>query len=157
MLEKITIEQADLNDAAEILDLQKLAYQSEAALYPDTAIPPLTQTIEEMEKDLSDQTVLKAVWEHRIIGSVRGRLKGSIGYIGRLIVHPEFQNRGIGTLLVRSLESSLSTAGRFELFTGQRSVRNLHLYEKLGYRTFRREKVDDSLTLVFMEKNAGNL
>ena len=35
---------ADLADAAAILELQKRAYQQEAALYDDWTIPPLTQT-----------------------------------------------------------------------------------------------------------------
>ena len=36
---------ADISDMAEIRDLQKLAYQTEAILYNDWTIPPLTQTI----------------------------------------------------------------------------------------------------------------
>ena len=43
------IERAKIEDAKEILDLQKLAYQSEAEIYNDYTIPPLTQTLEEME------------------------------------------------------------------------------------------------------------
>jgi hypothetical protein len=39
------ITQAAAADAAEILALQKLAYQSEAAIYQDYSIPPLTQTL----------------------------------------------------------------------------------------------------------------
>lgn len=35
-------------DAAAILALQKLAYQSEARLYNDFSIPPLLQTLEEL-------------------------------------------------------------------------------------------------------------
>ena len=41
----LTIEEAKVADAAEILALQKLAYQSEAELYGDDAIPPVTQTL----------------------------------------------------------------------------------------------------------------
>jgi ribosomal protein S18 acetylase RimI-like enzyme len=157
MIENLNIEKAGMDDAAEILDLQKLAYQSEAALYPGEPIPPLTQTLEEMKNDITGQLVLKAQKDRTVIGSVRGRLSESTCFIGRLIVHPDFQNRGIGTLLLRTLESRFPQAKRFELFTGHKSVRNLHLYEKLGYRVFRREKVSDSLTLVFLEKNAGIL
>jgi 2-aminoadipate transaminase len=42
------IDRATVEDAKEILDLQKLAYQSEAEIYNDYTIPPLTQTLEEM-------------------------------------------------------------------------------------------------------------
>jgi hypothetical protein len=41
---------------------------------------------------------------------------------------------------------------RYELFTGQRSARNLYLYQKLGYREFKRISVKDSIILVFFER-----
>jgi hypothetical protein len=65
------IETADVNDAQEILDLQKLAYQSEAAIHDNYMIPPLTQSLEEMEQDFPTQLFLKAVVNGRIVGSVR--------------------------------------------------------------------------------------
>ena len=53
------------------------------------------------------------------------------------------------------IESAFPKARRFELFTGHRSERNLHLYEKLGYREFKRVPATEDLTMVFMEKVAG--
>jgi hypothetical protein len=47
----VMIETADVRDAEELLDLQKLAYRSEAAIYDDYTIPPLTQSLAEMEAD----------------------------------------------------------------------------------------------------------
>ena len=38
------IEHASVTDAGEILALQKLAYESEARLYDDWDIPPMTET-----------------------------------------------------------------------------------------------------------------
>ena len=146
------IELADISDAQEILDLQKLAYQSEAALYHDYTIPPLTQSLEQMQEDLRKQVVFKATLDGKIIGSVRGYLRDGTCYIGRLIVHPEFQNRGIGTSLMKTIEQHFAQAQRYELFTGDRSERNLHLYHKLGYRVFRQEKLTDRTTIVFLEK-----
>jgi len=146
------IELADISDAQEILDLQKLAYQSEAALYHDYTIPPLTQSLEQMQEDLRKQVVFKATLDGKIIGSVRGYLRDGTCYIGRLIVHPEFQNRGIGTSLMKTIEQHFAQAQRYELFTGDRSERNLHLYHKLGYRAFRQEKLTDQTTIVFLEK-----
>jgi hypothetical protein len=43
------ITHAQGQDAADVLALQKLAYQSKADLYPSSLIPPLTQTLEEMQ------------------------------------------------------------------------------------------------------------
>lgn len=146
------IELADVSNAQEILDLQKLAYQSEAALYDDYTIPPLTQSLEQMREDFHKQVVFKATLDGRIIGSVRGYVRDGTCYIGRLIVHPEFQNRGIGTSLMNAIEQHFAQAQRYELFTGDRSKRNLHLYHKLGYRIFRQEKLNTKTTIVFLEK-----
>jgi ribosomal protein S18 acetylase RimI-like enzyme len=146
------IEPANVADAQEILDLQKLAYQSEAAIYNDYSIPPLAQSLEQMLVDFRQQVVLKATLNGSIIGSVRAYLRDGTCHIGRLIVHPEFQNRGIGTSLMNRIEQHFSKARRYELFTGERSARNLYLYQKLGYRIFRSARLTDKATAVFLEK-----
>jgi hypothetical protein len=65
------IKKAVITDAEAILNIQKLAYQSEAEISHDSLIAPLTQTLAEIEKDFSLQTVLKAVDSDIIVGSVR--------------------------------------------------------------------------------------
>lgn len=125
------IEQAGVEDAQEILDLQKLAYQREAAIYGEYEIPPLIQTLNEIRDDFQNQVFLKAAIDGRIIGSVRGHIRQRTCYVGRLIVHPEFQNQGIGTRLLMEIERTFRQAERFELFTGHRSERNLYLCHKV--------------------------
>jgi phosphoribosylanthranilate isomerase len=148
----VRIESAVLKDAVEILALQKLAYQSEAELNDDYSIPPLTQTLPELEAEIDRQCVLKAVENDRIIGSVRAEISGGTCRIGRLIVHPERQNQGIGTQLMYAVESRFAEAERYELFTSERSERNLNLYRKMGYREFKREPLNERVTLVYLEK-----
>ncbi len=146
------IAEAVLADAAEILALQKLCYQTEARLNGDFQLPPLLQDLAGMQADLAGQRVLKAVQETRIIGSVRAIEREGTCHIGRLIVHPDFQNRGLGTRLMSEIEARFPDVVRFELFTGAKSERNLHLYQKLGYLAFRREALTAAATLVFLEK-----
>jgi ribosomal protein S18 acetylase RimI-like enzyme len=95
---------------------------------------------------------LKAVEADRIIGSVRALAAGDRWEIGRLIVHPEYQNRGLGSRLMEAVEQARPEGTHCELFTGHRSIRNLYLYRKLGYRESRREPVSSELTMVFMRK-----
>ena len=147
------IECAIHDDAAEILALQKLAYQSEAAIWNDYTIPPLTQTLENLQAQFADHIILKAVDNGEIIGSVRGKQENDTCYIGRVIVHPDRQNRGIGSQLMAAIEAAFPTATRFELFTGQKSERNLYLYQKLGYRIFKEEPLNERVTLVYLEKH----
>lgn len=150
----VIIERANVENAGEILDLQKLAYQSEAALYDDDTIPPLTQTLEEITADFERQLFLKASVDGRIIGSVRAYEREGTCCIGRLIVHPGFQNQGVGTRLLNEIERAFVQARRYELFTGDKSERNLYLYQKLGYQPFRTAMVTEELGLVFLEKRA---
>jgi len=147
------IENATVSDAEELLVLQKLAYQSEAAIYNDFSIPPLVQTLESLEEDFKSHFFLKAALDGRIIGSVRANTREGTCYIGRLIVHPHVQNRGIGTRLMDEIEKIFNGCKRFELFTGDQSKRNLRLYQKRGYRIFKTAKMTDQTNIVFLEKN----
>jgi ribosomal protein S18 acetylase RimI-like enzyme len=142
---------AEIDDAQEILALQRLAYHTEAVLYDNFGIPPLTQTIKDLITQFDDHTFLKAVNSGQIIGSVRAKCQGETCYIGRLIVHPDFQNQGIGARLMYEIEKS-QHAERYELFTGSKSERSLHLYKKLGYSKFRSERETDKLTIIFLQK-----
>jgi ribosomal protein S18 acetylase RimI-like enzyme len=146
------VERATISDAEEILSIQKLAYRSEAEIYNDFEISPMVQTLEGIEKDFENQYFLKALIDRRIIGSVRAYPKEGTCYIGRLIVHPDFQNRGIGTRLMSEIEKVFGTYQRFELFTGARSQRNLYLYQKLGYEIFKTANITDQTTTVYLEK-----
>lgn len=139
----------------EILALQRIAYQSEGELYNDFSLPPLLQTLHEITADFDDQLFLKAVVDGKIVGSVRGYMQKSTCYVGRLIVHPDYQNRGMGTRLMDEIESRFPTAERYELFTGQLSEKPLHIYEKRGYKRFRVEEIHEGLTLVYLEKRRG--
>lgn len=152
----ISIIQANQDDACEILALQKIAYQSEAILYEDWTIPPLTQTLSEMQAEFGIKVFLKAVVEERIVGSARGSLSSGTCSIGRLIVHPDYQGKGIGTMLMKRIEKTFPRAERFELFTGVKSIDNIRLYRRLGYEDYREEDPSSAVRLIFMEKDNDN-
>lgn len=145
------IEQAEVEDAKEILDMQKLAFQIQAEIYNDYNIPPLTENLEEIKRDFEKQVIFKASVDGKIVGSARGYMGQETCFIRRVAVHPDYQNQGIGTKLIKRIETHFSSANRFELFTGSKSKVNLYLYRKLGYREFKR-KEDEKVTLIFLEK-----
>jgi ribosomal protein S18 acetylase RimI-like enzyme len=149
------IVKAGAEDAGEILTLQRAAYQSEAVLYHDPALPPLVQTLPELVEELAGSVCLKAVVNHRIVGSVRGRVDGRTGHVGRLIVAPDLQGNGIGTRLIVELERILGPeVDRYEIFTGDRSTGNIAYYTRMGYRECWRERLGNDLILVYMDKPA---
>jgi len=154
-MNNIKIEKASKADAADILEIQKKAFLSEAKLYNDYQIGALTQTRDELVKDFDVYVFLKAVLDDgRIAGSVKARVSGNSCWIGRLIVLPEYQKQGIGRKLMEAVEGCFPDAAKYELGTGSKSVQNIRFYKKLGYKISGEEK-DNSVTLVHMEKVKG--
>ena len=150
------IKTAIIEDAETILALQRLAYQSEAAIYDDFTIPPLTETLEDIKDRFLDRRFLKAIEDGQIVGSVRAYQDEATCHVERFVVHPDYQRRGIGTALLNMIETCFPAARRFELFTGHKSESNIRLYERVGYRAVRQERVNEKVTLVVMEKMAGD-
>ena len=149
---QVIILKATAEDAREILALQKLAFRDEAELYNDWSIPPLTQTLEEIQKQFEDHAFLKAMLGSQLVGSVRARLEEGTCHIGRLMVHPEWQRCGIGTRLMKEIEMRFPTVQRFEVFTGSKSEANIRLYQRLGYEAFVSLAVSPQMKLVYLQK-----
>ena len=146
------IKRAEYKDLQEILNLQYLAYQSEAELFGSKDIPPLKQTLAEVIEEFNNGIILKLTDENgTIIGSVRATEKNGTVYIGKLMVHPDHRCKGYGTKLLSEIESCYPDR-RYELFTSTRSVDNIRLYEKVGYKIFDRKPVDNELVFVYMEE-----
>ena len=96
--------------------------------------------------------ILKLTDENgNIIGSIRATEKNGTVYIGKLMVHPDHRCKGYGSKLLSEIESCYPDK-RYELFTSTRSVDNIRLYEKVGYKIFDQKPVDNELVFVYMEK-----
>ncbi|GAK14670.1 N-acetyltransferase [Geomicrobium sp. JCM 19039] len=148
------VSRATIEDACEILNLQKLAYVSEAEIYNDYTIMPLQEDLESAKASFQKNIVLKYVEDRMIIGSVRGYEENGICYINKLMVHPACRNRGIGQILMTEIESHFTDV-TFRLFTGAQSEKNIAVYEKLGYTIYKTGKLDvEDTQFVFMEKRA---
>ncbi len=148
----IDISAASETDAADILAIQKLAFHGQGMLYNDFSLPPLVQTLEELIQDFKLYAFLKALYNGKIVGSVRGRVERDTCFISRLIVHPGYQNRGIGKKLMHAVENKFSEVRRYELFTGHKSEKNLALYRKLGYCKYNEKPQGENVTLICLEK-----
>lgn len=149
----ISIRDATPADAAAIADLTRRAFAEQAALYGDYTLPPLGDTADTVLAAMERGLVLVAEDPTgTIIGSVRGEMSGGCCLVGRLVVEPELQGRGIGRALAAALEARFGQAECFEIFTGHRSAPALHLYESLGYARERTERVHERLDLVFLAK-----
>jgi N-acetylglutamate synthase-like GNAT family acetyltransferase len=150
-----TIGPALRSDLPRIPEIQKEAYLSEAAIYDDDSIPPLRQTLAEMEREFEAKTFLKAETEGTVVGSVRVSLAGRTCLVERLIVDPRYQQRGIGSALLSHAESVFPEAASVELFTGTKSARNLALYQRRGYVRVREFELSPRVTVVTLRKQTA--
>lgn len=150
----IEISEANIQDCDEIILLQKLAYESEAQLYQDWTITPLTQSSAALAQEFPQLMILKAIQAGGIIGSVRAQLINNVCHIGRLIVHPDYQRQGIGTELLKSIEAHYKDVTHYELFTGDKSLGNIRLYQREGYSITHTKPLSEKTTLVFLRKTA---
>ncbi|MGW0700785.1 GNAT family N-acetyltransferase [Streptomyces sp. NPDC002867] len=152
----VTISAAGEHDAEHILKLQYLCYQTEAELYGDYGIEPLTQTLADLREEISQGHALVARLGDEVVASVRGRVDESgTARIAKLIVHPRMQRHGLGGRLLDAIEARFAgdpDTKRFQLFTGHRSESNLRLYRSRGYLPVSIEEVGPRLTLVTLEK-----
>ncbi|MBA0050755.1 N-acetyltransferase [Streptomyces sp. AJS327] len=154
----VTISAATEHDAEQILKLQYLCFQSEAEIYGDYAIAPLTQTLRELLDELDGGCVLVARLGSEVVGSVRAAVDATgTAVLSKLCVHPRLQGHGLGGRLLTGIEETLAVeraVTRVQLFTGERSAGNLRLYRSRGYTPVGTDQ-DRRVTLIAMAKELG--
>lgn len=145
------------SDAGEVLTLQRAAFVQEALIYGTPDMPPLTQTLDELRAELVQNLGQVALDGPRVVGAVRARLDGELLLLGRLVIAPDRQGEGIGSMLLAAVERVGTDAGATtaELFTGSLSEANLRLYEREGYAESERVTGDDGIEQVFLRKPLG--
>ena len=132
----MTIEKVAREELQDILQLQYRAYASEARLLNNWNIPPLKQTLAEVEAEWDKGVLLKAVEDGKLLGSVRAWEMDGTVYVGKLMVEPEFQGRGIGTKLYTALEKILDLQGYHILYAlvTEENTESIAFHEKFSYK-----------------------
>ncbi len=136
----ITLDDVELRtgvpgDAGELFTLQRACWVQEQQANPGVTIPALLEELADVETWLAADTVVVMRSAGRLVGAVRARLDGTTWDIGRLMVAPDLQGRGLGRRLLERIEElAPDEATEFALFTGAGSSRNQRTYKKAGYR-----------------------
>jgi tRNA (guanine37-N1)-methyltransferase len=135
-LSDLEVRPATRADAAEIFTLQRACWLQELQANPEAMIPPLAESLDDVIAGIAEWTTHVVRAQGRLIASCRGRLVHDDSWdVGRLMVVPDLQGRGLGRWLLEYAESQApAQATRFELFTGANSTDNLRMYRKAGYR-----------------------
>lgn len=130
---------AEPADAPELWVLQRSCWVSEAQVNDNPFIPPLVESLDDVRLGLTAWTTLVARSGDRLVGSVRMRWGddggGEAWQIGRLMVAPDLQGRGLGRRLLSVAESlAPPEADCAVLVTGVGSQENIRRYRRAGYR-----------------------
>jgi tRNA (guanine37-N1)-methyltransferase len=127
-------------DAGELLTLQRACWVQEALANDSLAdIPPLHESLDDVREWMLTWSTWVVRSGGRLVGAVRGRLEdspaGPVWDIGRVMVAPDLQGRGLGRLLLEHIQAvAAPEATSYVLFTGARSSDNIRMYKKAGFR-----------------------
>ncbi|MEO7745352.1 MAG: GNAT family N-acetyltransferase, partial [Actinomycetota bacterium] len=147
------------------LTLQLAAFVSEAQLYGDPLIPPLRDDIDGIRAGIDDgactvlvaEVVVDGAWGRagRLVGSAR-LLRGEVGRVGRVVVAPDAQGLGLGSLLLDTLHevAAREVVRATTLVTGADSERNIAFYARHGYVATGQVEDDRGVRLQVMRREA---
>src|SRR4029077_6243086 len=134
----LEIRPATRADAGELFTLTRACWLQELWANPGVVIPALEESFDDSVQGLAEWTTVVAVAGGRIVGSARGRSEGPGGAVwdvGRVMVAPDLQGRGLGRHLLSLIEDAAPPeVTSYTLFTGAGSVDNIRMYKKAGYR-----------------------
>ncbi len=122
-------------DAAELLTLQRACVGQEAVANDPLLMPPLHEGLDDVAATIAERHVWVVRVAGRLVGSVQAAADGQTWEIGRLMVAPDLQGKGLGRALLEHAEAARpGDATAYRLFTGAASEANLRRYKRAGYR-----------------------
>ncbi len=135
LTDDVEVRRAEAGDAGELYTLQRACWLQEMVANPGVRIPALEESLADVRGWLGEREVLVARSHGRLVGAVRGLLRDGDWHVGRLMVAPDLQGRGLGRRLLAEIEAlAPADAASYVLFTGMESKRNQRMYKKAGYR-----------------------
>jgi ribosomal protein S18 acetylase RimI-like enzyme len=138
--------------ARDILALQRRAYRLEADLIGFDEIPPLRETLAELQS--CEESFLGAYAEGQLAGIVSWKREGDTLDIHRLAVDPSALRRGLGRTLVRAAERSEPDVSRAIVQTGAANAPARALYRDEGFAEIGEREVAPGLRVTLLEKRA---
>ncbi|MFC7373470.1 GNAT family N-acetyltransferase [Fictibacillus iocasae] len=155
----ITIQKAELNDAAQLTTLKKAAFDEEARKWLTPGLidyniqPPGYASVEVAEYMIQELNYFKVIYDGLLSGGIIVTVTGrSYGRIDRIFIAPDFQGKGIGSRAMELIEQEFPEVLVWDLETSSRQKNNHHFYEKMGFRTT--FETDDEFYYIKKKKNA---
>ena len=134
----------DMNDgevAERVVEIQRAAYQLEADLIGFDGIPPLHETVTDLQHHQLNW--LGAFDDGVLAGVIGWTIAIDVCHIDRVAVHPGFARRGHG----RRLVEHLSDHRTITVSTGTANLPARQLYETLGFIRTGEGEIADGVTI----------
>ena len=149
MIESIDI--ALQPEALRVLELQRVSYRIEADLIGFGSIPPLRESLEELQ---SCGEVFHGWFEDdRLLGFISHKLEENVLDVHRVAVHPDGFRRGIARQLIEFILNLESSATRAIVQTGSLNVPACKLYLSFCFEILERREVAPGLELTLFAKD----
>ena len=104
--------------------------------------------------------VFKCIWiidNSTKVGQIWIATKNDTAKLARLFVLPKYQNKGYATKAIIDIEKLYSYYNHWQLDTIKEEKKNVHLYQKLGYKPNGKEKIiNDKMTIIEFEKEIND-
>jgi len=136
-------------EAAAVWNVQQPAYRIEAELIGFADLPPLRETVEQLQA--CGETFYGFFEGDELRGAISCEREEEHVRICRMVVHPEHFRKGIAGRLLRHLLSN-HPAPKTVVTTGAANTPAINLYLAHGFNRTRNERVGPGLELTWLEK-----
>jgi ribosomal protein S18 acetylase RimI-like enzyme len=152
MTEEVSLRPATAADVPRLTEVARAAYEH---YVPRLGEPPRPMT-DDYDEVVRTHQVTVAERGDESLGLIVVGVDDEGFFIDNVAVDPARQGLGVGKALLEHAESAARDAGfdSIYLYTHERMVENLALYERIGYVEYDRRPVGDA-HLVYLRKNLG--
>lgn len=142
----------DSNTAESIMKLQRASYKIEAELIGYDEIPPLQETLSDLQT--STETFYGYFLNNDLVGLISFKVSHHILDIHRMAVHPNYFRKGIANNLLHFIESLNNNRIRSIIVsTGKENKPAINLYLKNNYTKKSDIKIGKGTYMTVFEKN----
>ncbi|ENQ3080642.1 GNAT family N-acetyltransferase [Bacillus cereus] len=148
----IKLAKTKLEEAEELLCIQKKAFQSDLEKYQDYDSSPATEKVERLMRKIELFHHFTIWINNEIVGGIDVRDLNNQHYrINRIFLKTSLQNKGLGSRIMNLIHQEFPEAEKWSLDTPKDNIRNHHFYEKCGYRVVGEHQINNKLILLDYE------
>lgn len=150
--------QANMTHIDFLHSLQEKAFKANFEKLQNPETNPYCDPIEKLEErvaDVDNYQYFRIYYQHYgCVGMVAVKYNKNVGdkkYLSIFAIIPEFQNKGLGAGVMKALED-LYGKDNWTVKTPLKEERNVHFYEKIGFKQVEMITLSDGIEIVVFKK-----